>query len=70
MAGLTLTDGFAGRGDDIYEALIRGHEGLGDDESAAMNARLVLILANQIGDPDLVIEAIRLARETAPADGA
>jgi hypothetical protein len=71
MAGLDLTDGFAGRGDDVYEALIRGHEGLSDAESAAMNARLVLILANQVGDPDGVIEAIRLARVSArpPGDG-
>jgi hypothetical protein len=65
MAALHLADGFGGRGDDVYEALIRGHEGLSDEESAALNARLVLILANQLRDPELVIEAIRLARETA-----
>jgi anthranilate phosphoribosyltransferase len=62
---LDLHDGFAGRGDDVYEALIRGHEGLSEEESAAMNARLVLILANQVRDPEAVIEAIRLARQTA-----
>jgi anthranilate phosphoribosyltransferase len=62
---LDLDDGFAGRGDDVYEALIRGHEGLSEEESAAMNARLVLILANQVRDPEAVIEAIRLARQTA-----
>jgi hypothetical protein len=66
MAALHLADGFGGRGDDVYEALIRGHEGLSDEESAAMNARLVLILANQLRDPELVMEAIRLARQTAP----
>ena len=65
MAALHLADGFGGRGDDVYEALIRGHEGLSDEESAAMNARLVLILANQLRDPELVIEAIRLARQAA-----
>ncbi|NNM71103.1 DUF2783 domain-containing protein [Enterovirga aerilata] len=65
--GLDLAEGFAGRGDDVYEALIRGHEGLTDEESAAMNARLVLILANQVRDPEAVIAAIRLARETARA---
>ena len=71
MAALDLTDGFAGRGDDVYEALIRGHEGLSDAVSAAMNARLVLILANQVRDPARVIEAIRLARASArrPEDG-
>ncbi|MDB5559508.1 MAG: hypothetical protein JWQ36_2442 [Enterovirga sp.] len=63
---LDVSDGFLGRGDDVYEALIRAHEGLTDDESAALNARLVLILANQVRDPGAVIEAIRLARETGP----
>ena len=53
MAALDLTDGFAGRGDDVYAALVRGH------------ARLVLILANQVRDPARVIEAIRLARASA-----
>ena len=65
MPALDLTDGFGGRGDDVYEALIQSHDGLTEEESAAMNARLVLILANQVRDPEAVIEAIRLARETA-----
>jgi anthranilate phosphoribosyltransferase len=62
---LDLTDGFAGAGDDVYDALIRGHEGLTDEESAAMNTRLVLILANQVRDIAAILEAIRLARELA-----
>jgi len=45
-----IEDGFAGRGDDFYEALIRAHEGLSEAESHTLNARLVLILANHIGD--------------------
>ena len=36
--------------DAFYEALIAAHEGLCDEESHALDARLVLILANQIGD--------------------
>lgn len=54
--------------DDIYEAVIRLHEGLSDDESAAANARLVLILANHIGDADVIREAAALAREGARAN--
>lgn len=50
------------RGDDIYAALIAAHDGLSDDESARLNARLVLMLANQIGDAQIVIEAIERAR--------
>lgn len=64
MAGSERLDGFGGRADDFYEALIRGHEGLSDAESAALNARLILVLANEIGDLDRLEAAIRLARAT------
>ena len=50
------------QGDDVYAALIAAHDGLTDDESARLNARLVLLLANQIGDAAVVIEAIERAR--------
>ena len=36
--------------DDFYAALLAAHKGLSDDESHALNARLVLIFANEIGD--------------------
>ena len=55
-------DGFAGRGDDFYEALLAAHEGLDDKESAALNARLVLLLANHIGSLPVLREALALAR--------
>ena len=51
------------QGDDVYAALITAHAGLSDEASARLNARLVLLLANQIGDAGIVIEAIRRARE-------
>ena len=47
--------------DAAYRLLIDAHRGLGDDDSAALNARLVLILANQIGDLDVLAQAIALA---------
>lgn len=50
-------------GDDVYAALIAAHGGLSDEASARLNARLVLLLANQVGDAGTVIEAIRRARE-------
>jgi hypothetical protein len=59
-----VEDGFAGRGDDFYEALISAHQGLGEAESHTLNARLVLILANHIGDLTVVQEAIGLARRS------
>jgi hypothetical protein len=55
-------DGFAGRADDFYEALLAAHEGLGERESAAFNARLILLLANQIGSLPVLREALALAR--------
>ncbi|MGR3579243.1 MAG: DUF2783 domain-containing protein, partial [Sagittula sp.] len=45
----------------FYAELIRCHEGLSDDESAAFNARLILLLANHIGDPEVLSEAMRKA---------
>jgi len=52
--------------DRAYRALIDAHRGLGDEESAALNTRLVLILANQLGDQALLEEAIALARAAQP----
>ena len=48
--------------DHAYRLLIEAHRGLSDEESARLNTRLVLILANQIGDPDTLAEAVALAK--------
>ena len=50
--------------DDFYEALIDAHRGLSDAQSQALNARLILLLANHIGDLEVLREALALARET------
>ncbi len=55
---------FRGRGDDFYESLMRAHQGLSEAESHALNARLVLILANHIGDLAVLQEALALARRS------
>ena len=49
--------------DDFYERLIAMHHGLSDDDSALVNARLVLLLANHIGDPDVLGQAMAVARD-------
>jgi hypothetical protein len=54
-------DGLGAAGDDFYAALMAAHEGLSFEESAALNARLVLLLANRVGD----LEALRSALEAA-----
>ncbi|MCC4117666.1 DUF2783 domain-containing protein [Aromatoleum toluclasticum] len=50
-------------GDDFYEALIETHRDLTDEQSAMVNARLILLLANHIGDISVLREAMRIARE-------
>ena len=51
--------------DDMYEALIAAHQGLSTEQSHAMNARLVLLLSNHIGDLAVLKDAFRLARHSA-----
>jgi Protein of unknown function (DUF2783) len=48
--------------DDVYEQLIRAHEGLTKNQSDAFNARLILILMNHIGDDAVIREALALAK--------
>lgn len=50
-------------GDDFYELLINTHRDLSDEQSELLNARLVLLLANHIGDIDALREALKIARE-------
>ena len=48
--------------DDFYERLIATHRGLTDEESALVNAKLILLLANHIGDLDVLRSAMASAR--------
>ena len=58
----TWTDLLAGQLIDHWQVQLRpGLEGLTDDESAALNARLILILANHIGDRDTFRAALKAA---------
>lgn len=50
--------------DAAYRAIIEAHRGLSEAESVALNARLVLILANHLGDAKILAEALCLARST------
>ena len=49
-------------GDDFYEALIDTHRDLTDEQSALVNAKLILLLSNHIGDIHILREAMALAR--------
>lgn len=50
-------------GDDFYQLLIDAHRDLSDEQSALVNAKLILLLANHIGDIALLREALQLARD-------
>ena len=49
-------------GDDFYEALIDTHRDLTDEQSALVNAKLIVLLSNHIGDIKILREAMALAR--------
>lgn len=62
MSALSLTPNIP-NGDDFYETLLNAHDGLSKTQSDALNARLILILANHIGDIDILREALRAAKQ-------
>jgi len=62
---LITTANFAAA-DDFYEALIETHRELSVEASHALNARLILILANHIGATDVLLEALSAAQASAP----
>ncbi len=43
------------RHDDIYERLVKMHDGLSESESSKLNAKLILTLINQVGDADIIL---------------
>ncbi len=65
MTDLTLAPNLAAP-DDTYADLLAAHEGLSEADSARLNARLILVLANHIGDRDVLRQALRTAREALP----
>ena len=60
MAELILSANIPGA-DDFYADLLAAHDGLSKPESDALNARLVLVLANHIGDRDVLSQALKAA---------
>ena len=50
--------------DGFYEQLLDAHAGLSEAESDLFNARLILLLANQVGNAQVLRECIAAARES------
>jgi Protein of unknown function (DUF2783) len=48
--------------DAAYRLIVEAHRGISDEQSAALDAALVLVLANHIGDLEVLREAIALAK--------
>jgi hypothetical protein len=57
------TDPAPGNPDDLYEALIDARRDLDEAQAAELDAKLVLLLANHIGDLDTIREAIAAAKK-------
>ena len=49
--------------DSFYEQLLDAHEGLTREQSELLNARLILLLANQVGDAKVLCDCIEAARQ-------
>jgi hypothetical protein len=62
VMALSTISNFA-KPDDAFRAIVEAHRGLSDAESADLDAALVLVLANHIGDIDVLNEAILLAKQ-------
>ena len=55
--------------DGFYERLLDAHEGLTPEQSQLLNARLVLLLANQVGDAQVLAECVEAARNMPAPNG-
>ncbi len=55
-------------GDDFYQLLIDTHRDLSESQSAMLNAKLILILSNHIGDISVLREAMQIARDSTAAN--
>ncbi|HEU0198959.1 MAG TPA: DUF2783 domain-containing protein [Burkholderiaceae bacterium] len=68
MANLNIEPNIA-QPDDFYEALIETHRGLDATQSQMVNAKLILLLANHIGDIAVLRDALQRARAGVAATG-
>lgn len=66
---LDLDNRLGSSADELYAILMRAHEGLSDAQSRALDARLVLLLMNQVGDAAAIEQAIALAAQSVQSDG-
>jgi hypothetical protein len=63
MSAHLVTDSRLSAPDDFYQALLDAHRGLSDEQSQLLNARLILLLSNHVGNMDVLREALAAARQ-------
>ena len=63
MSGRLKTELGLDAPDDVYQALVELHRGLDDEQARLVDAKLILLLANHVGDRQILAEAIAKARE-------
>ena len=61
MTSKLIVDANLAEADRFYEALIESHRNLSEEGSGAFNARLILVLANHIGQLDVLLQALDAA---------
>ncbi|MEO0937824.1 MAG: DUF2783 domain-containing protein [Pseudomonadota bacterium] len=66
---MTLEDNMGAEGDAIYAALMQAHEGLNEAESHSLNARLILMMMNEIGDAERLASLFEAARSFEGSEG-
>ncbi len=62
MVNSLTDDNLFPHGDEFYEHLMAAHDGLSHEESEALNARLILLMANTIGDVSQLKTILTTAR--------
>lgn len=62
MSKRLRTESHLAQPDDVYNLLVEAHRDLTPEQSRLLNAKLILLLANHIGDAALLAEAIAIAR--------
>jgi hypothetical protein len=64
MSGRLRTEDRLAQPDEFYQLLIEAHQGLSPEQSRQLDARLILLLANHLGDLEAIAEAVALARRS------
>jgi hypothetical protein len=64
MTGRLRTEDRLAQPDELYQLLIEAHQGLSPEQSRQLDARLILLLANHLGDLEAMAEAVAVARRS------